>query len=247
MRVRARGTRAIGIVLLAFLLLPTSFGLASTGPVEQGGISPVGHYQFHQGEAGCMRVALIFNMGSGYEPATSILNTLSAYGVVATMFPMGWFAETYPDILQWMSSNGHVIGSHGYLGPELTTRSDWDVANDIAMSSTAIANAIGYWPAPWFTPFAAAADERVRAIALDQGYTTVSWGVSSNDWGWDATASSVYANVMNNVYDGAIVELHFDSPTSTYSTAEALPWIIEDLRARGYTLVTVPQMAQPCY
>lgn len=246
MWVRGRLGRIVGLLLLAFLVLPASLGLVSAAPVEPAGNAATGRYQFHQGNAGCGRVALIFNMGSGYDPATSILNTLSDYGVRATMFPMGWFAESRPDIVQWMSSSGHVIGSHGYLGPELTYRSDWDVANDIAASSGAIANAIGYWPAPWFTPFAGAADDRVRALAAEQGYTTVSWGVSANDWSFDATASSVYSNVMDNVYDGAIVELHFDSPTTTYSTAEALPWIIEDLTARGYSLVTVPEMAQGC-
>lgn len=246
MRERARFGRVAGLFLLAVLILPASWGLVSAAPVEPAGNAATGEYQFYQGDAGCGRVALIFNIGSGYEPATSILNTLSSYGVRATMFPMGWFADARPDILQWMSANGHVIGSHGYLGPELTVRSDWDVANDIASSSNAIANAIGYWPAPWFTPFATAADDRVVAIAADQGYTTVIRGVNSVDWTFDATASSVYSNVMDNVYDGAIVELHFDSPTSTYSTAEALPWIIEDLTARGYTLVTVPEMAQGC-
>jgi peptidoglycan/xylan/chitin deacetylase (PgdA/CDA1 family) len=246
MVVRGGFARFVGLVLLVFLVLPTSLGLVSAAPIEPVSIAPTGQFQFHQGEAGCGRVALIFNMGSGYEPATSILNTLANYGVRATMFPMGWFAEARPDILQWMSANGHVIGSHGYLGPELTLRTDWDVSNDIATSSSAIANAIGYWPAPWFTPFAGAADARVRALAAEQGYTTVSWGVSSNDWSFDATASSVYSNVMDNVYDGAIVELHFDSPTTTYSTAEALPWIIEDLSARGYSLVTVPELAQAC-
>ena len=203
-------------------------------------------YDFTEGDAGCMRVALIFNMGAGYTPATSILDTLSSYGVTATMFPSGWFADTYPDIVAWMSSSGHVIGSHGYNGPELTGRSDWDVADDLATASQSIANAIGYWPAPWFTPFGGAADGRIEAIALDQGYTMVGWGVSSVDWGFDPTASSVYANVMDNIYDGAMVELHFDSPTTVDSTAVALPWIIEDLWDRGYTLVTVPEMAQPC-
>jgi peptidoglycan/xylan/chitin deacetylase (PgdA/CDA1 family) len=243
---RIRGLRIVGLVLALLVVLPLTTQFVAAAPVAPAGEAIDGHYQFVQGDAGCMRVALIFNIGSGYEPATSILNTLSTYGVRATMFPMGWFAESRPDIVQWMSASGHVIGSHGYLGPELTIRGDWDVSNDIAASANAIANAIGYWPAPWFTPFAGASDDRVRAIAAEQGFTTVGWGVSSNDWTFDATASSVYENVMNSVYDGAIVELHFDSPTSTYSTAEALPWIIEDLWARGYTLVTVPEMAQAC-
>ena len=45
------------------------------------------------GSPGCGQVALLFNAGSGYEPATGILETLGAYGVPASMFVMGWLAE----------------------------------------------------------------------------------------------------------------------------------------------------------
>jgi peptidoglycan/xylan/chitin deacetylase (PgdA/CDA1 family) len=52
--------------------------------------------------------------------------------------------------------------------------------------------------------------------------------------------------VVGQVFDGAIVELHLDASTSVVSTAVALPWIIGDLRARGYRFVTIPQMTRPC-
>ncbi|HEX5498983.1 MAG TPA: polysaccharide deacetylase family protein [Thermomicrobiales bacterium] len=200
---------------------------------------------FTQGTPGCMQVALIFNVGAGSTPATSVFDTLGAYGVPATFFVMGWLADQNPYLVQQMSWYGPV-GSHGDVPPELTTRGDDDVAWDIGASTTAITNALGYAPSPIFTGFGGATDERVRWIAANQGYTTIGWGVESGDWTWDATADSVYANVMNNVYDGAIVELHMDSPTSTWSTATALPWIISDLQTRGYTLVSVPTMMGGC-
>ncbi len=199
-----------------------------------------------EGEPGCDRVALIFNVGSGYEPATAILDTLAEEGAPATFFVMGWWAEQNPALLQRLFAGGFVVGSHGYLPPELTIRDDGDVAADVAAADAAIAAAGGRAADPWFTPFAGASDERVRALVASQGYTNVGWKVQSADWDPDATAESVYDNVMRGIYDGGIVELHLDASTSVSSTAEALPWIIRDLEASGYRLVTVPEMAGPC-
>lgn len=202
--------------------------------------------EFAEGAAGCDRVALIFNIGSGYQPATAILDTLAAEQVPATMFLMGWWAEQNPALVQRMVADGHPLGSHGNLPPELTGRSDDDVAADLRAASTAIERAAGEPPGPWFTPYAAAIDDRVRAIAAAQGYLSVGWTVRSEDWNPAATADEVYRRVVAAVHDGAIVELHLDASTSVDSTAVALPWIISDLRAAGYRFVSIPEMVGPC-
>lgn len=202
--------------------------------------------QLLAGTPGCDRVALIFNIGSGFEPATSILDTLESEGVPATMFVMGWWAEQNAPLVRRMVEAGLPIGSHGHLPPELTLRSDDDVAADVRAAGEAIERAAGQPPGPWFTPYAAAIDDRVRGIVAGEGYLPVGWTVRSEDWNPEITADGVYENVVPNVHDGAIVELHMDASTSVYSTAVALPWIIRDLRAAGYTFVTVPDMTLPC-
>src|SRR5690606_40393392 len=52
------------------------------------------------GVSGCSQVALIFNIGAGYDPAYGILDTLGAYGVTCSMFVMGWLAEQNPALVQ---------------------------------------------------------------------------------------------------------------------------------------------------
>lgn len=198
------------------------------------------------GAPGCQRVALLFNVGVGAEPATGMLSTLGSYGVPATFFVMGWLAEQSPWVVQEIAAWGHPVGSHGYLPPELTVRSDEDVAWDLGAAAGALAAALGYPPIPWFTPFAGASDDRVRSIAAGQGLTTVGWGVYSNDWSPEATADSIYSRVAGGIYDGAIVELHYDAQRSIDGTGVALPWIIEDLSAQGYRFVTVPEMTGGC-
>ena len=56
----------------------------------------------------------MFNVGSGYDPAYGILDTLSAYGLVQSMFVMGWLADQNPGLVQAIASYGHPVGTHGY-------------------------------------------------------------------------------------------------------------------------------------
>ena len=198
------------------------------------------------GQAGCQRVALIFNIGVGAETRMPILDYLVRESVPATLFPMGWWAEENPDLLQRMGKMDLAIGSHGDIRGELTQRDDVDVSNDVRRSFATIEAAIGRDPEPYFTPYAADMDERVRALVAKQGYLPVAWEVPAADYGPEATADSVYLRVVPNVYDGAIVEFHLDAPASETSTEIALPWIVDNLREKGYEFVTIPEMATPC-
>lgn len=199
-----------------------------------------------QGDSSCNQVALIFNIGIGHPPSQSIIDTLVASGTPATMFPMGWWALEYPDFLRQLDETGFVIGTHGDQQRFLTTIDDETIAHDIGASIDAIRSVIGRPIDPWFTPYAADTDERVRTIVANMGVMPVGWTVAANDYGQDATSDDVYARVMNAVHPGAIIELHLDGPATEQSTAAALPVIIGELRTRGYKLVTVPELASPC-
>lgn len=199
-----------------------------------------------QGDPACNQVALLFNIGIGEEPSQSIIDTLVTEDVDATMFPMGWWADEHPEYLKMLDEEGFVIGTHGDQRVFLTTVDDEEITNDVADSITAIESVIGHDIEPLMTPYAADTDERVRRLVGDMGLLSVGWTVAAADYGPEATADSVYTRVMSEMHPGAIVELHLDGPATETSTAAALPLIIRDLRAQGYDLVTVPEIAQPC-
>lgn len=199
-----------------------------------------------EGDPACKQVALLFNIGIGEAPSQSIIDTLVTEEVDATMFPMGWWAETFPEYLKMLDEEGFVIGTHGDQRVFLTTVDDESVTTDIADSITAIESVIGHDIEPLMTPYAADTDDRVRRLVGEMGLLPVGWTVAAADYGPEATADSVYTRVMSGIHPGAIVELHLDGPATDVSTAAALPLIIRDLRAQGYDLVTVPEIAQPC-
>lgn len=202
--------------------------------------------RFVEGEPGCKRIALIFNVGQGFEPSTGILDILEHEEVPATVFVMGWWAEKYPDILKQMVEQELEIGSHGEEGILLTDRSDAAVRQDVLTAAEKISGVIGDDLGPAFTPYAAAMDDRVRTIVASTGYLPVSWKITADDWDYDSTADAIWTNVVPNAYDGGIVELHFDGPATEASTQRALPWIIDALRQRGYEFVTISDMMLPC-
>lgn len=201
---------------------------------------------FVEGTPACKQVALVFDIGIGYEPSTSILNTLDSTDTAASMFPMGWWAVTFPEYLRQLDAMGFDIGTHGDQPILLTEQDDATVANDIQRSVSTIETVLGREIDPYFTPYAADTNEDVRAIAADIGLLPVGWNVAANDYGPDATERAVYERVMSSVYPGAVVELHLDGPATEQSTALALPRIIADLEAQGYTFVPISGLVIPC-
>ncbi len=199
-----------------------------------------------RGTPGCNRVAFLFNIGIGYEMQMQALEWLKANNVPATIFPMGWWAKQFPDEMKEMRDLGFLIGTHGDTRGNLPQYSDDEILKDLNDSELHIEQVIGEDIGAYFTPYAADMDERVRSIVASQGYLPVAWEVAAADYGPDIDADYVFERVAPNVVDGSIVEFHLDGPASAQSTAIALPWLVENLRNKGFTFVTIQDMAQPC-
>ena len=195
-----------------------------------------------QGDPNLPNIALVFNVGGGFEPATAILGTLAEQQQRVTFFVMGWWADRHPEVLRQIASGGHEIASHGHSIFDLTHASDAQVSADLAVADASISAVTGRTTRPLWSPSAGYRDARVRSIAAELGYRPILWTVDSADWTTEATPESVYSHIVNGAENGAIVVLHFDSPTSVDSTAQVLSAAIERLRASGYRLVTVSEL-----
>jgi peptidoglycan/xylan/chitin deacetylase (PgdA/CDA1 family) len=246
----------LAVAPLGSILTPTSDPVDGFTPVEYGNVEGYAYslylleagedLWFREGQAGCNRIALIFNIGIGFEPSQSIVDTLVSTGTPATMFPMGYFASAQPAYVQQLHDAGFPIGTHGQETLDLTTLTSDQVTWDIDTSLDVIGGIIGAEPEPLFTPYAASSDAAVRSVVASLGVLPIGWNVAATDFNWTATADIVYDEVMNAIYDGAIVEMHLDGPATGQSTAAALPRLISDLDAAGYTFVTIPEMILPC-
>ena len=223
-------------LLLGFALLASVVAHADQPSV------PVSEDEVLHGDPNVANMALVFNVGAGYEPATGILDTLAERQLHATFFVMGWWADRHPDVLRQIADGGHEIASHGHSIFDLTQASDDQVRADLESADLSISAVIGKTTRPLWSPSAGYRNARVRGIAASLGYRPILWTVDSGDWTLEATVESVYSHVVNSAANGTIVVLHFDSPKTRETTAEVLPAVIDTLRGAGYRLMTITEL-----
>lgn len=184
------------------------------------------------------RIALTFD--DCYDSAgwAGVLDALARADVQATFFCSGTTVAAYPALALRTVREGHAIGSHG-----------WDHANFAALSyGSALRRLLDdrnvWWrlarvaPTPFFRPPYATYTSNTLAAAGAAGYAAVVlWDVDPLDW-LNPGTSTVVQRVVGATRPGSIVLLH-----TLPQTAAALPAIVAELRARGYGLLSVPQLA----
>jgi peptidoglycan/xylan/chitin deacetylase (PgdA/CDA1 family) len=189
-----------------------------------------------RGITGRREVALTFDAGSDYRPSKKILDTLAAAGVKCTFFLTGEWVEKNPRTAKRIADEGHEIGNHSWNHPAFTALRTSEIQEQLDRTDEVIVETTGRSSRPYFRPPLGARDERVRKIVGDDGYLTIYWTLDS----WDSvrkgiTAEQIRDRVLGKVQPGSIVLMHCGSQ----ATAEALPEILEGLKARNLTPVTV--------
>jgi peptidoglycan/xylan/chitin deacetylase (PgdA/CDA1 family) len=91
-----------------------------------------------------------------------------------------------------------------------------------------------------FRPPYGAYDASVVATARALGLATVLWDVDPRDWAHPGVRAIV-RTVLAEVTPGSIIISH-DGGGPRGETLAAYPTIIGDLRARGYRIVTIPEL-----
>lgn len=192
-------------------------------------------------DTGRDRIALTFDAGASAKPTPALLSMLAQKGVRSTFFLTGKWVDGNKDMTRQIAEAGHEIGNHTYSHPDLRKISDDSIRDELEKTEAAVQAVAGVSTKPYFRAPFGARDSRVLKVALDEGYRSVFWTADS----WDAFKKGIKADeieerVLERARDGAIVLMHCGS----WPTVEALPKIIDELRARGYELVTVSELAQ---
>lgn len=186
-------------------------------------------------------VALTFDADAAADPAPRILDTLKAYGVRATFFIQGWWAERHPDLVRRMVEEGHEIGNHSNTHPDFRTLTREEIVRELAETEAILQRVAGRTSKPYFRPPYSYRNQLVREVAAEEGYLTVVWTIDVFDWKPDATQESILREVLDHVVPGAIIVLHVGDENS----AAVLPRLIEELRARGYEPVSLSEVLAP--
>jgi len=184
-------------------------------------------------------VALSFDDGPLNESTPMILSILKEKDVKATFFVAGERVKQFPALVRQEIAEGHEVGNHTYSHPQLTKLSKKKIEAEISMTEKAILEVA---PQPTlFRPPGGFYNDTILQLARDSGYLIILWSIDTNDWRYPPVGEIVNS-VLKDIKPGSIILLHDGKYPS--STPEALGFIIDGLKDRGYEIVTVSQLLQ---
>ena len=199
------------------------------------------------------RVALTFDDGPDPRWTPQILDVLKREGVPATFFVTGANALGEADLLRRIVDEGSELGNHSTTHPDLDRMPEAAIRLEINTTQRLVESYTGRSMRLFRAPYLGdaepntAAELRASTVAAEMGYLSVGLNVDPLDW-TDTTAERIVQRTVDQVLSGKgvratqIVLLH-DSGGDRSATVAALPGIIAELRARGYTFVTVSRLA----
>jgi peptidoglycan/xylan/chitin deacetylase (PgdA/CDA1 family) len=168
-----------------------------------------------------------------------ILDVLEQKGAKATCFLLANVAA-HPDVLVRMANDGLEMGNHGATHAQFTKISAAQVERELATTEAEVENATGLTTKPYFRfPYGETNAGLVRQVN-SLGYLSMYWSVDPQEWRSTNSLAYVINNVLTTTGPGSIVLLHDDA-----KSIAALPSIIDGLRARGLTLVTLSDLLYP--
>ena len=182
-------------------------------------------------------IAFTFDDGPSAQ-TERLLNGLEERGAVATFFMCGknggyglyWRAA----LVERMLAIGCEPGNHSNRHAQFPTLSAAQIRSEISTVESYLYQRAG-----------AAYTEMVRIPYGDNSATIranvdrpmIRWSVDTLDWKY-RNANTVYNNIMDRAYDGAVVLMHDLYATSVDGALRA----IDSLREQGYELVTVSEL-----
>jgi peptidoglycan/xylan/chitin deacetylase (PgdA/CDA1 family) len=188
-------------------------------------------------------VALTFDAGANADGVASIERTLSQNHVPATFFLTGDFTTDFSAQAKSMAGAGRV-GDHSVSHPYFTKLTDAQIRQQVLGAEQTITTVTGADPWPWFRFPYGDYNAHTVSVVNSVGFVPIGWTVDT--LGWEGTSggitvAKIVSRVLASLRPGEIVLMHCGSNPDDHSTldADALPTVIKDLKARGYSFVTL--------
>ena len=198
-------------------------------------------------------VALTFDDGPDPRWTPKILDILKAKKAPATFFVIGKNAENRPDIVRRELAEGHMVGNHTYTHPNIGQTPVAETTVELnatqRLFETITGRSMRLFRPPYYGDADPSTPAEVRPLLEAQklGYLTVGLRIDPDDWK-KPDPRLIVERTLTRLAEpdpdkqGQIVLLH-DSGGNRSRTIEALPALIDALRAQGYRLVTVAELA----
>jgi peptidoglycan/xylan/chitin deacetylase (PgdA/CDA1 family) len=182
-------------------------------------------------------VALTFDDGPHPTQTARLLELFAQENIKVTFFEIGKNVAAHPELARAILAAGHEIGNHSRTHPKLGDMTDVAaVRAELVETQTIIKEATGFTPVIFRAPYISHGPA-LWTVLGELGLPSIGGAHSASDWDAAVTKEGV---IERSVKAGAgdVVILH----TWPEKTADALPEIIHQLRAKGLRFVTVSEL-----
>jgi peptidoglycan/xylan/chitin deacetylase (PgdA/CDA1 family) len=193
--------------------------------------------ELRRGDPNTKEIALTFDDGPHPFYTSQLLSILRFYRVPATFFLVGVQAERYPKWVQMIHQEGHEIGCHTYDHFRLVNLPLDEQVYQIEEFTSLIERLTGTKP-NLLRPPGGQFDHFTISLMNKNGMALGLWTTNTNDTAPQTGADELYRKILEEVQPGSIILMHDGAKASL----AALPQLIETLRRRGYSFVTMSQM-----
>ena len=184
-------------------------------------------------------VALTFDDAPSAR-AQEVLDILERQNIKATFYEIGQAIEQYPGDAKAIAAAGMEVGNHSYSHQRFLLKSLPFVDAEIQKTNTLIRES-GYQGEITFRPPNGKKLFTLPWYLRQHQLQTIMWDVEPDTYvAGDKDAIVQYT--LDHVQPGSIILLHPFCETDCAADREALPFIIDGLKARGYTFVTISEL-----
>lgn len=186
-----------------------------------------------QDETETRKIALTFDDGPHPYYTEQLLDGLKERNVRATFFVTGEHAELYPDIIERMKEEGHLIGNHTYSHMQLKTGSLDAFKEELVKTNEIISGITGEEVLFVRPPYGT----WEKSLEAELNMFPVLWTIDPLDW-CSSNADGITRKVLSKARENGIILMHDSYP----STVTAALRVIDELEKQGYEFVTVDEL-----
>ncbi|KAG8932517.1 Carbohydrate esterase 4 protein [Tulasnella sp. 418] len=188
-------------------------------------------------------VALTFDDGPNTYHK-EVADILTAAGVKGTFFVNGklykCIYENNGAALKYSYDKGHQIASHLWSHPHGPQLSQAQLLDEIVKTDNAIKKITGATPA-FIRPPYGEYNDLFRNLAGARGQSLVTWDFDAGDWDSSVTPATTKNRYLQKINANVNNMLTLNHETYDSTVHDVLPYVINLLKSKGYSMVTVAE------